>query len=153
MNHHDDLLQPSLAGTEASATSIYSATTGYVAAFLGGPVGAAVIALTNSWRLKRLAKDWPVVLLAIFITWAMVWWEVRMGGDAWLTQHLGSSGPRMLLRVTGLLFFCGIYALHYKSYRSMAVMGIQAPSGWVPGVVAVIVGISVMAGLVYLVSS
>jgi hypothetical protein len=143
MNDQDDLLRPSLSGTSAPATAIYSATTGYVAAFVGGPVSAAVIALTNSWRLRRLTKDWPLALLAMALLYAMLSWELRSGGDEWLTRHLGASGPRAFNGVVSLLFFCGIYLLHYKSYRSMQLLGIKAPSGWLPGILAIVIGIGV----------
>ena len=143
MSDHDDLLRPSLSGTNVPATAIYSATTGYVAAFLGGPVAAAVIAMMNSWRLRRLSKDWPLGLLAIVLLHTMLWWEFQKGGNEWLTAHLGSSGPRALRSVVSLLFFCGIYLLHYRSYRSMQLLGLKPPSGWVPGIIAVVIGILV----------
>jgi len=149
----NDLLQPSLSGTDAPATSIYSATTGYVAAFLGGPIGAAVVAMVNSWRLNRLAKDWPVALLAVLITATMVYWEVRMGGNRWLVEHLGTGGSRLLLRVIALAYFVGIYGLHYKSYRNMALLGIRPPSGWVLGIIAIGVGLAGTAGLTLVVQS
>ena len=143
MSDHDDLLRPSLSGTNVPATAIYSATTGYVAAFLGGPVAAAVIAMINAYRLRRLSKDWPLALLAVALLYTMLRWEFEQGGKEWLTQHLGSSGPQALRSVVSLLFFCGIYLLHYKSYRSMQLLGIKSPSGWVPGIIAVLIGIAV----------
>jgi hypothetical protein len=142
-DHHDDLLRPSLSGTNAQATAIHSAFTGYLVAFLGGPVAAAVIALINSRRLRRLSKDWPIALLALALLHTMLWWELRDGGDKWLTDLLGSSGPRAFRSVVSLLFFCGIYLLHYRSYRSMQLLGIKAPSGWVPGIIAVLIGFCV----------
>jgi hypothetical protein len=147
----NDLLQPSLSRTDAPATSIYSATTGYVAAFLGGPMGGAVVAMVNSWRLKRLGADWPMGLLAVLITATILYWEARMGGEGWLVERLGSGGPRMLLRVAAILYFVGIYALHYKSYRNMALLGIEPPSGWRLGIVGVVVGFAATAGLTALV--
>ena len=143
MNDQDDLLSPSLSGTHAPAAAIYSATTGYVTAFLGGPVAAAVIALINSWRLRRLSKDWLLAPLAVALLYVMLWWGYQQGGNKWLAAHLGSSGPGALRSVVSLLFFCGIYLLHYKSYRSMQLLGIKSPSGWVPGIIAVLIGIAV----------
>ncbi len=148
MSDHDNLLRPSLSGTNVPANAIYSATTGYVVAFLGGPVAAAAIALTNSWRLRRLARDWPVALLALALLHAMLWWQLRQGGYEWLTQHLGSTGPQALRSVVSLLFFCGIYLLHYRSYRSMRLLGLKAPSGWVPGLIAIVIGVAVTSGFV-----
>jgi hypothetical protein len=143
MDEHDDLLRPSLSGSKAPATAIYSATTGYIAAFLGGPVAGAVIAMLNSYRLRRLSKDWPLALLAVALLHALLWWQLRDGGNEWLVSHLGRTGPGALDTVVGLLFFCGIYLLHYSSYRSMQLFGLKAPSGWVPGIVAVVIGIGV----------
>jgi hypothetical protein len=139
----DDLLQPSLGGAsgEVSATAIYSATTGYVASFFGGPVAGAVIALLNARRLNRLAKDWPVALAALALVAAVVWWEQRMGGDEWLKAHVGNSAGSVVFRLLGIAFFCGIYGLHYRSYRGMDRLGIEAPSGWVAGLVAILAGI------------
>ena len=149
----NDLLQPSLSGSDVPATSIYSATTGYVAAFVGGPIGGAVVAMVNAWRLNRVSKDWPMALLAVLITWTLLYWETRMGGNGWLVEHLGASGPRMLLRVLALAYFVGIYGLHYKSYRNMALLGIVPPSGWVLGVVGIVIGLAGTAGLTALVRS
>ena len=143
MNDNDDLLRPSLSGTSTHSTAIYSATTGYIAAFLGGPVAAAGIALTNSVRMRRLTRDWPLALLALALLYVMLWWEIREGGNEWLRRYLGPSGPSALRSVVSLLFFCGIYLLHYRSYRSMRVLGLKAPSGWGPGIAAIIVGYAV----------
>jgi hypothetical protein len=139
----DDLLQPSLTGSggEISATAIYSATTGYVASFFGGPVAGAVIALLNARRLNRLAKDWPVALAAVAILAAVVWWEVRMGGDEWLKAHFGVTAGSVAFRLLGIAFFCGMYGLHYRSYRGMERLGIEARSGWVAGFAAIVVGV------------
>jgi hypothetical protein len=119
-----------------------------VSAIFGGPVAAAVIALINSWRLRRLSKDWVLAPLAVVLLYVMLWWEYQQGGNEWLTGHLGSSGPAALRSVVSLLFFCGIYLLHYKSYRSMQLLGLKAPSGWVPGLIAVIIGAAVIYAFV-----
>ncbi len=78
----------------------------------------------------------------------MLWWQLRQGGYEWLTQHLGSTGPQALRSVVSLLFFCGIYLLHYRSYRSMRLLGLKAPSGWVPGLIAIVIGVAVTSGFV-----
>jgi hypothetical protein len=143
----NELLKPSLGSEASAATSIYSTTTGYLAAFFGGPIGGAAIALTNSWRLKRLGKDWPLALVAIALTVGMAWWEQRAGGLAWLTKQLGSSGPRFAVRVVGLAMFAVIYLIHRRYYRNMDMMGITAPKGYAPGIAAIIAGIAVMAAL------
>ncbi len=81
--------------------------------------------MINSWRLRRLPKDWPVALLAVALLYTMLW-GARQGGNEWLTQYLGSSGPRALRSVVSLLFFYGIYLLHYKSDRSTQLLGLKS---------------------------
>jgi hypothetical protein len=141
----EDLLQPSLGGETSAATSIYSATTGYLAAFFGGPLGGAAIALTNSWRLKRIGKDWPLGIVAIALTGGMIWWEQRMGGLEWLRSHFGSSGQRFAVRIVGILMFAAVYLIHRRYYRNMDMMGIKPPSGWIPGLAAIIGGAMVLS--------
>jgi hypothetical protein len=147
MQDRNELLQPSLGSDASPASSIYSATTGYVAAFFGGPIGGAAVALTNSWRLKRLGKDWPLALVAIALTVGTAWWEQRAGGLAWLDSHFGRSGQRFAVRIVGLAMFGIIYLIHRRYYRNMVMMGIKPPAGWGVGIAAVIVGMAILAAL------
>ena len=147
MADRNELLQPSLGSETSAATSIYSTTTGYLAAFFGGPLGGAAIALTNSWRLRRLARDWPLAIVALALTGGMAWWEQRAGGLAWLTSHFGSSGQRFAVRVVGIAMFAVIYLIHRRYYRNMEIMGIRPPSGWIPGIVAILGGVGAMTAL------
>jgi hypothetical protein len=151
MTDRDYLLRPSLSGEAAPETTIYSATTGYMAAFFGGPVGGAVVGLVNAWRLRRLGRDWPLALAAIAMAVGLSWWNVRGGGGAWLTEQFGRSGTEIALRVVGLVFFAGVYLIHRRYYRSMEMMGNEPPSGWVLGFAGAVVGLvatfSIMAAL------
>ncbi|HEY1283380.1 MAG TPA: hypothetical protein VGE96_02765 [Steroidobacteraceae bacterium] len=144
MPDRNELLQPSLGRQVSAATSIYSTTTGYLAAFFGGPLGGAAIALTNSWRLRRLGRDWPLALVALALTGGMAWWEQRAGGLAWLNSHFGNSGQRFAVRVVGIAMFAVIYLIHRRYYRNMDMMNIKPPSGWVPGIAAIVGGIAAM---------
>jgi hypothetical protein len=138
----DDLLQPSLR-PEAPATAIYSATTGYMASVFGGPIAGAVIALLNARRLDRLGRDWWVGLVAVAIMAVVMGWIYAFGGEAWLDDKVGTRGPRFAIMISGLVFFAGIYALHRPSYRGMEHLGIKPPSGWLPGILAIAIGIAV----------
>lgn len=142
-----DLLQPSLADDSAPATAIHSATTGYLAAFLGGPIGGAVIALENARRLRRLAADGWLGAVGVVLTLALVWWEQRGGGLQWLVERFGAGGPRLGLRAIGLGYFALAYYVHRRYYRNMAFYGIAAPSGWLFGFAAVAIGALATAGL------
>jgi len=63
--------------------------------------------------------------------------------------HFGRSGPRVLSALSSLMFFGGVYLLHRTSYRNMQIMGLQPPSGWVPGLIAIIIGLGVTALFIF----
>jgi hypothetical protein len=149
----NDLLQPSLDSEAGRETSIYSTTTGYMSAFFGGPLAAAGIALMNSHRLKRLGTDWPLSLLALALTVGILWWEVRGGGQSWLIAHLGRRGPSLVTSFAGLIAFGVIYAVHRKYYRNMELLGLKAPSGWIPGIAAIVLGSAAWAALARVLAS
>lgn len=143
MDHLGDLLQPSLGRDDSPATAIYSLRAGFLSAFFGGPLAAAVLALVNAYRLKRLRRDWPIGLLGIALTVGLAWWQVRGGGDAWLNALIGESATFYALRLAGLALFGVVYAVHRTYYRSMAVLGIKPPHGGLLGVILVVVGIAI----------
>jgi hypothetical protein len=143
METRDDLLQPTLGHGASPATSIYSARTGYVTAFIGGPIAGAAVALLNAHRLKRLRIDWPLGVVAVVLTVGPIWWWMRGGGESWVVAHLGRGMERVGLRAIGLGFFALVYARHRQYYRNMALFGLEPPSGWGVGTAAVIVGVVV----------
>jgi len=142
----DDLLQPTLGKTDSPATSIYSALTGYIASFFGGPLAGAAIALANAYRLKRLRTDWPLALLALAATAGPMWWWFR-GGAQWVTAYAGDGAQMLGLRVLGLGFFALVYGWHRQYYRNMTFLGLSPPSGWVIGIAAVVGSLAVDFGL------
>ena len=138
-----DLLQPSLGRDDSPATAIYSLRAGFLTAFFGGPLAAAVVALVNAHRLNRLRADWPIGLLGIALTFGLAWWQVRAGGDAWLNALMGPSATLYAVRIAGLALFGAVYAMHRTYYRGMSVLGIKPPNGLALGAVAVVAGIAV----------
>jgi hypothetical protein len=141
MNQEEDLLRPTLGGAGATRNSIYSTTTGYLAAFFGGPIAAVVVALVNSQRLGRLSRDWPLAALAIGAQAAFIQWQLGHGpssGDA-----PDASLQQLLQRLLGLAFFGLAYLLHRRYFRNMTVAGIKPPSGWVLGIGAIVGGLAV----------
>ncbi len=146
MQSRDDLLQPTLGHRDSPATSIYSARTGYLVSFFGGPLAGATIALTNAYRLKRLRTDWPLGLLAILATVGPIWWLFR-GGTQWFAAHGAGGAEEIAFRVLGLGFFALAYGWHRQYYRNMAFFGLTPPSGWIIGVAAVVGGWIVEVGL------
>lgn len=137
METRDDLLQPTLGHSDSPATSIYSAQTGYIVSFFGGPLAGATIALANAYRLKRLRTDWPLGLIAIAATAGPMWWWFR-GGAQWIAIHAGGGAREVVFRALGLGFFALVYGWHRQYYRNMTLFGLTPPSGWLIGIAAVI---------------
>jgi hypothetical protein len=142
METRDDLLQATLGHSDSPATSIYSALTGYMASFFGGPVAGATVALVNAYRLKRLGTDWPLGLLALAATIGPMWWWFH-GGARWITAYAGAGVQEVLYRVLGLAFFAVVYGCHRQYYRNMTYFGLTPPSGWPLGIGAVAGGLAV----------
>jgi hypothetical protein len=138
----DDLLRPTLGGAGRGAVRIYSATTGYLASFFGGPVGGVIVAMVNSWRMGRIKKDLPLVAGALLVEGLLQLWLVQ-GGLVWLVSMLGDAGPAITSRIVGLMFFGGIYLVHKRYFRGAEVFGLNAPSGWLVGLLAIVAGIVV----------
>lgn len=142
-----DLLQPTLGQRDSAATSIYSALTGYVASFLGGPLAGAAIALVNAHRLRRLRTDWPLGLIAIAATAGPMAWWYRGGGAQWISARAGAGAGELALHALGLGFFALVYGWHRQYYRNMALFGLMPPSGWLLGIAAVAASLAVTYGL------
>ena len=144
-----ELLRPSLTADARAPQAIYSAGTGFLSSFLGGPVAGAMIALVNSQRLRRLRIDWPIALLALAIN-VLVRLSVVDHFWDWLDGLLGKGSVRFVADLIGLAFFGVIYALHKPYYRSMSLLGLKAPNGLGLGIVAIALGIAVQMALLRL---
>ena len=147
-----ELLTPSLTADARVPRAIYSARTGFLASFLGGPVAAGVVALVNAQRLRRLRTDWPVGLLALALCVLMRLSVMDHFWD-WLDNLLGKGSARFVYQLMGMTFFGAIYALHRPYYRSMSLLGLKTPNGIVLGIVAIALGVGVQIGLFYLIPS
>lgn len=141
MSTPDDLLQPSLAGVEQGTRKIYSTTVGYVSAFFGGPIAGALVATVNSWRLGRMRRDWPLPFGTLVVA-ALALLPAPLGFFEQLLGWLGEPALRFAWRLAGLAVFGISYLLHRRYHRGMAVMGVEAPSGWLLGILAIVVGIA-----------
>ncbi len=138
----NDLLQPSLSASDATGVSIYSTAAGYIVSYFGGPLAAAIIALLNSFHLGRLHKDWPFGALALLAVPGYFKWLQVGGGQRWLSAVIGQWSIPYVYRLMGVLFFGLAYLMHRRYYRSMALIGVPARPGWIPGVGAVMAGMA-----------
>jgi hypothetical protein len=131
MDHNSDLLRPSLSADHNPSAAIYSVRTAFLTSFFGGPIAGALIALLNSYRLKRLAVDWPIALIAIGLFMLLSWLSAH---DGWRWAIYGS-------RAGNVLFFGIVYAFHRTYYKSMSVLGITPPNGLMAGIGAILLGV------------
>jgi hypothetical protein len=146
----DDLLQPTLSGHTRSP-ALYNSSGFFLSSFFGGPVGAALYGLANSRRLGRLPADLPVIgamaVIAFLLAVGLHRWGALVALAGWLDVTPARAGG-LSLRALGLLCFCGIYLLHRRFYRAARVSGVQSQPGWMPGILAVVVGVMANLALV-----
>jgi hypothetical protein len=147
MDHNSDLLRPSLSADHNPSAAIYTVRTAFLTTFIGGPIAGAAIALLNSYRLKRLAVDWPLVLIAIGLCVLLAWMATH-GGWHWLDTALGRGSGSIGTRVVNLVFFAIVYAFHRTYFKSMSVLGITAPNGLLVGIGAIILGLLANVGMI-----
>jgi hypothetical protein len=140
----DDLLRPTLSDYR-KPPALYHSTGFFVSAFFGGPMGAGVYAGANAWRLGRLSRDLPVILGIVAAAYlAMLELHRAYALDA-LADWLGGTLNRnldLIVRAFGLATFGAIYFLHRRFYRAARVSGLKPLPGWVPGGLAVALGLA-----------
>ena len=147
---NDDLLRPTLSDTQR-VPALYNTTGFFLAAFIGGPLGAAIYGVANSHRLGRLMKDVPILLLIAATAYCVPYVLYQHG---WLQQLMTLAGGRetrnyeLFLRALGLLSFGAIYLMHRHFFRAAGVAGAKGLPGWVPGIAAVLLGFMANAAFV-----
>src|SRR5688572_15243311 len=140
MTANDDLLRPSIEKTDAAHKAIYSTTTGYLTAFIGGPFAAIAMAAINSGRLRRLARDALPLVAAIAVSVGLYAFLAR---PEWFGQaglDLTDRNARLGARVFALLLFGAFWLLHKRYHRGAEIMGLEQPNPWVGGIACVVFG-------------
>ena len=128
-----DLLRPSIGRAEPTRP-LYSSTALFVPAFFGGPVAAAVIFGMNAARAGRLPRDaaWLVcgALMLVVVPWSTL-------------EFWPEAAPklRLVIRAAGLLAAAAFYWRHRQLHRAQGLFGVASPSGWIPGVGAIVLGV------------
>lgn len=139
----DSLLTPSL--TEHRQPSrLYSATSSFWVAFVGGPLAVILYAALNSYRLRRPLDAFAFVA-ALLAFGGMLYLVITFSERAVmlsLSDFLGSrnSTVRVLQHSCALLCWAGFYLLHRKQHRSMALFADQAPNPWLPALACTAIG-------------
>lgn len=140
-----DLLQPSL-GNEGKPprAAPFSTTTGFVSAFFGGPFGALIVAVLNVHRCGRWKVDafWLAAALMLTLGWSAWLPNTQLYAEwhATVVESLGGSGWRYAERALSLALFGLMYWRHQSEDRAATLFGLKRPSGWIAGIVAVLLG-------------
>ena len=143
-NPREDLLQPSLSVDQPPLAAPYSTGATLFTGLFGGPFAAFGIVGLNALRLKRLARDIPVLIAALAAVIAVIWW---------LLQNPISDSralPRLYSRIGGVAVVGAGYLLHRQQQRNADLANLQRPNGWVAGVAFVIAGSVLYGVFVYL---
>lgn len=127
-----DLLTPSLGGVPIRQAP-YSARTGFLTSFFGGPVSAVAIAALNAYRLGRVRVDfwWLVPALAGY-TGFEIWQSLTLEGKQfheWMMREVGSSATRVELKVIAMAIYAISSFAHAREQRAASIMGIARPDG------------------------
>lgn len=139
----EDLLRPSLSGAD-EAPSLYSSTGFFLVAFFAGPAAAGAYGIANSMRLRRWRQDLPLVVAVVAASFWLLLFANRHGGLLAFAELLGDRPARAMqiaVRALGLACFAAIYLMHRRHYRAARVTGVEPVSGWVPGIVAFVIGL------------
>ena len=140
---NDELLRPTLSEYR-QAPALYNSTGFALSAFFGGPLGAVLFGLFNSRRLSRLSADLPVFVAMCAAAFFVVYLFDGSGVLVSLGDTLGMNPSRtvqLVLRALALGCFGAIYFQQRKFYRAGQVSGTKPLSAWLPGIVAVVLGV------------
>jgi hypothetical protein len=142
---NEDLLRPTLSDFR-TPPSLYNSTGFFVSAFFGGPAGAAIYAIANSYRLGRVARDLPVIIAIIAAAFLLLIELHRTGTLDGLSALLDgplSRNMEIFLRALGIACFGAIYFMHRGFFRAARVSGVRPRPGWLPGIAAVVAGLTI----------
>ena len=139
----DDLLRPSLSIDAPPVAVPYTVQATVLTGFLGGPFAAFGIVGLNSVRLRRFLRDVPVLIPALGVSLAAIWFLIQ--DPATNSRVL----VRLYSRLAGVFIVGAGYLLHRREQRNTDLANLDRPNGWTPGAVCVIVGGILYALFVY----
>jgi hypothetical protein len=129
-----DLLQPTLQ-SHVKPAPLLSRNALMMCGFFGGPFAAMVVQLFNSRRAGRLAGDqlWLAFgfAAALLVSVLMFFWDIPQD----------SNLHRVVWRVAGLGFGLVCMRWYRDEYARREFLGLPTASPWLPGVLAVAMGI------------
>jgi hypothetical protein len=120
----------------------------FLTSFFGGPGAAAAIIAVSSYRLRRVIRDLPLLIILLLAPLGFIAW-LRLSPAAislreWTATHVGNSGYTLLYRALGLLCFGIGYWMHAREHRNSELLGLKAPNGWWVGLPCLAIGYGLM---------
>ena len=125
-----DLFEPVL-GKQAKEP-IYSVGALMAAAFFGGAIAVFIVGIANMVRLKAQALSYVGLILGFGVT-------VSLSYGLPVVFELEARSNSVLIRIGGFALMGLLYLMHRREYRSMQLMGTDAPSPYLIVIVACIV--------------
>jgi hypothetical protein len=139
-----DLLKPTLDSGAPASIAPHSVQTMFLVGFCGGPLAALGIIGLNSYRLRRLSRDLPLLATLAVAIVALSWWifisSTGLPAREWINEVMGASGRTLSFRLFGLLLVGAGYLLHRREQRNADLLGIERPKGWIGGLICFVVG-------------
>lgn len=144
----DDLLKPVLT-SESESTPSFSIRAMFFVAFFGGPLAIIIFSAISSHLMSRLGKDAVLYVAMTLISIGMLALQTA-SPELFEFGAAGASADdfKLIWRITGLLFMGVFYWLHKKSYRVATTFGHQYQSPWGFGILSMVLGIVLGAGVV-----
>jgi len=144
MSARDDLLKPSLRDEGGEFRQIHSSSTLFACAFFGGPFAVIAMSACNSVLLRRKVDAIP--LSAAFIL-SVALCVVLYGPGVFGLQTPDRGETWAFMRVFGVVLFGAFWWLHRRYYRGLKVSSIPPPSGILPGITFIVLGIALQVAL------
>ncbi|HTE41033.1 MAG TPA: hypothetical protein VK629_09385 [Steroidobacteraceae bacterium] len=145
----ESLLSPSLSADDATLAPP-SAQSMFLTSFFGGPGAAVAIIAVGSYRLRRLVRDLPLLLLLLIGPLGLIVWlqngEATAAAREWLSDTLGNSAFTYVNRATALVCFAAGYTMHRQAHRHSDLLGLKRPNGWIVGLSCIAIGFSLTFG-------
>ena len=136
---NDDLLRPTLSAY-SRPPALYHTTGFALAAFFGGPVGAAVYSLANTGRLSRLKQDAPAIVI---VTAPALLIPMMLAAHRPVRRSRGSCGHDATrcrrdaaARAWGSRASALLYFMHRRFFRAARVSGVKTLPSWPVGIAA-----------------
>lgn len=146
------LLEPSLK-KRAPTGALYSIGSHVLVAFFGGPFALIFFSMWGAHKINRLQEHWllyAVGALAAGILLATVYWLLNSGWPAAL--EIGSSDRKSAKNIVtiGSILLCGFLYLGLRDYFRVGEFSGEAPSPWIAGITAAVVGYLMTLSLIML---